>query len=219
MFRDRAEAGFLLAKKLTAYANRSDVLILALPRGGVPVGFEIATMLKVSLDVFVVRKLGVPGQEELAMGAITSGGVQVLNNLIVQALGISESQIESVAAEERQELERRERLYRGSRAAPEIRRRTVILVDDGIATGATMRAALSALKKLQPARLIVAVPVAPLSTVLELKAEGEEVVCIRAAEPFHAIGSWYEDFTQISDEEVCRLLERAAHEWSPAHKG
>lgn len=183
------------------------MFVLALPRGGVPVAFEIASALQAPMDVFVVRKLGVPGEEELAMGAITTGGVRVLNQRVVEAFGITESQMEAVVAQEEPELERRERLYRGGRPAPLISGRTVILVDDGIATGATMRAALSALRKQQPARLLVAVPVAPLSTYRELQAEGEEVVCIRATEPFDAIGSWYEDFTQTSDEEVRALLE------------
>ena len=218
-FRNRTEAGALLAEKLARYADQPEVFILALPRGGVPVGYEVAKALHAPLDIVIVRKLGVPGQEELAMGAITRGGVRIVNRLIVEALGISGSQIEAVAAEERKELERRELLYRGGRTAPVIRGWIVILVDDGIATGATMRVALAAFRKQQPARLIVAVPVAPLSTVLELRAEGEEVVCVRAIEPFDAIGSWYKDFRQISDEEVCDLLERAAREFSPAHKG
>ena len=215
-FRDRTEAGRLLAGKLKPYANRPDVVVLALPRGGVPVGFEIAKALHAALDVMVVRKLGTPGQEELAMGAITSGGVRVLNRSIVDALGIAESVIESVAAREQQELEQRERLYRGARTAPEIRDRVVILVDDGIATGATMRAAIAALRKQHPTRLIVAVPVAPRSTVRELQAEGEEVVCVRALEPFGAIGAWYENFAQVSNEEVCELLEQAASDRSAA---
>ncbi|MBI2820345.1 MAG: phosphoribosyltransferase [Acidobacteria bacterium] len=215
-FRDRTQAGQLLAAKLRAYANRPDVLVAALPRGGVAVGFEIAKTLQVALDVMVVRKLGVPGQEELAMGAITTGGVRILNRSIVDALGIPESQIESVAAREQQELERRELLYRGSRTASRIRDRVVILVDDGIATGATMRAAIAALRKQQPAHLIVAVPVAPLSTVRELQAEGEEVVCVRAIEPFGAIGAWYEDFTQVSNQEVYDLLVEAARLQAPA---
>jgi predicted phosphoribosyltransferase len=215
-FRDRTEAGRLLAEKLKPYTNRPDVVVLALPRGGVPVGFEIAKALHAALDVMVVRKLGTPGQEELAMGAITSGGIRVLNQSIVDALGIPESVIESVAAREQQELERRERLYRGSRSAPEIRDRVVILVDDGIATGATMRAAIDALKKQHPARLIVAVPVAPRSTVKELQAEGDEVVSVRPLEPFGAIGAWYQNFAQVSSEEVCKLLEQAAGDRSAA---
>ncbi|MBI3934056.1 MAG: phosphoribosyltransferase [Acidobacteria bacterium] len=216
-FQDRTEAGRLLAGKLKAYANRPDVVVLALPRGGVPVGYEVAMALHAPLDVFVVRKLGVPGQEELAMGAIASGGVRVLNRPIVEALEITESQIESVAAAEQQVLERRESLYRGGRAAPVIRGKTVILVDDGIATGSTMRAAIAALRKQQSAHLIVAVPVAPLSTVRELQAEGDEVVCARAIEPFGAIGAWYEDFRQVPDEQVSELLETAAGKRSATH--
>lgn len=211
-FRDRTEAGRLLAAKLRVYADRPEVLVVALPRGGVPVGFEVAKALHAPLDVFVVRKLGVAGQEELAMGAIPAGGVRVLNRPIVEELGISDSQIEAVAAEQQRELARRERLYRGSRAAPPIGGRTVIVVDDGIATGSTMRAALCALKRQKAARIIVAVPIAPLSTVRELEAEQVEVVCVCATEPFGAIGAWYEDFAQTSDDEVCELLEEAARE-------
>ena len=218
-FRNRTEAGILLAQNLAAYADRPDVLILALPRGGVPVGFEIAKALHAPLDVFVVRKLGTPGQEELAMGAITTGGVRLLNNPVVQALGISEDEIETVAAREQQELERRERLYRGGRAAPDVRDRTVILADDGIATGTTMRVAIAALRKQHPFRLVVAVPVAPRSTCEELKREVEEVVCLRSPEEFIAISVWYEDFTQTSHGEVSDLLERAAREGcAPAGK-
>ncbi|MBI2818637.1 MAG: phosphoribosyltransferase [Acidobacteria bacterium] len=213
-FQNRTEAGRLLAKKLKSYANRSDVVVLALPRGGVPVGFEVATALHAPLDVFLVRKLGVPGQEELAMGAIASGGVQLLNRPIVEALDITQSQIESVAAAEQQVLQRRELLYRGGRPFPLIAGRIVILVDDGIATGSTMRAAIAALMKQHPARLIVAVPVAPTSTVVELQAEGTPVVCIQAVEPFGAIGAWYEDFRQISDEQVIELLAAVAERQS-----
>ena len=216
-FRDRTEAGRLLTAKLRAYVDRPDVLVVALPRGGVPVGFEVAKALQVALDVMVVRKLGVPGQEELAMGAITTGGVRVLNRPIVEELGISDSRIEAVAAEQQRELARRERLYRGSRAAPQVAGRTVIVVDDGIATGSTMRAALCALKKQEAARIIVAVPIAPRSTVRELEAEQVEVVCVRATEPFGAIGAWYEDFAQTSDDEVCELLEEAARDREGAH--
>ena len=218
-FRDRTEAGQLLAAKLRAYANRPDVLVVALPRGGVPVGFEIARALHAALDVIVVRKLGVPGQEELAMGAITTGGVRILNRPIVEALGISERQINLVAAEEQGAGARRERLYRSSRTVPEIRDQVVILVDDGIATGSTMRAAIAALRKQLPAHLVVAVPVAPISTVRELQAEGEEVVCVQAVEPFGAIGAWYEDFTQVSNEAVCDLLEQAVRDGVPTHHG
>jgi putative phosphoribosyl transferase len=181
------------------------------------VGYEVAKALHAPLDVFIVRKLGLPGQEELAMGAIATGGVRVLNRPIVEALGITKSQIDSVAAAEQQVLERRELRYRGGRAAPGIQGRTVILVDDGIATGSTMRAAIAALRKQKPARLIVAVPVAPLSTVRELRAEGEEIVWVQAMEPFGAIGAWYEDFTQVADEEVSALLESAAEKRSVIH--
>jgi putative phosphoribosyl transferase len=215
-FRNRTEAGFLLAKKLAAYANRPDVLVLALPRGGVPVGFEVAKALHAPLDVVIVRKLGTPGQEELAMGAITSGGVRVLNDRVVQAFGISESEIDSVAAKEQEELERRERLYRGRRAAPAIRNRTVILVDDGIATGTTIRVAIAALKTQSPSRLVVAVPVAPLSTCEELREEVDEVVCLLSPGEFWAISLWYQNFPQTSDEEVCNLLGRANREQSAA---
>lgn len=215
-FRNRTEAGILLARKLTAYADRSDVLVLALPRGGVPVGFEVAKALHAPLDVVIVRKLGTPGQEELAMGAITTGGVRVLNDRVVQALGISESEIDAVAAKEEKELERREHLYRGRRAAPDVRGRTVILVDDGIATGTTIRVAITVLKTQSSSRLVVAVPVAPLSTREELEQEVDEVVCLLSPEEFWAIGLWYENFPQTSDEEVCDLLERADRERSAA---
>jgi putative phosphoribosyl transferase len=208
-FRNRTEAGILLAKSLAAYADRPDVLILALPRGGVPVGFEIAKALHTPLDVVVVRKLGVPGQEELAMGAIATGGMQVLNTLVVRSLGISKREIELVAAKERLELERRERLYRGGRAAPDIRGRTVILVDDGIATGTTMRVAIAAVKRQHPSRLILAVPVAPLSTCEEMKGAVEEFVCLLSPEDFTAISLWYQEFAQTLDEEVCDLLGQA----------
>ncbi|MBI3894826.1 MAG: phosphoribosyltransferase [Acidobacteria bacterium] len=219
MFRNRAEAGRLLAKKLAATSNLPDRLILALARGGVPVGFEIAKAISVPLDVFVVRKLGVPGQEELAMGAIASGGVRVLYDEVVQGLGISGSEIERIAAQEQQELERRERLYRHDSPALDVRGRTVILVDDGLATGTTMRAAITALRKQFPARLIVAVPVAPPSTVQELKQEVEDVVCLLMPESFSAISQWYEEFPQTSDEEIRELLERAARERATAPKG
>ncbi len=211
-FQSRTEAGHLLAKRLASYADRHDVLVLALPRGGVPVGYEVAKALHVPLDVLIVRKLGTPGQEELAMGAITTGGVRVLNHEVIRALGISEAEIDSVAAKEQKELERRERLYRSSRGTPDIRGITVILVDDGIATGTTMRAAITALKTQHPARLIVAVPVAPLETCEQLKAEVTEFVCLLSPEVFIAIGLWYDEFAQTSDEEVCTLMERAARE-------
>jgi erythromycin esterase-like protein/predicted phosphoribosyltransferase len=210
-FRNRNEAGRLLAEKLTAYANRPDVLVLALPRGGVPVAYEVARALGAPLDVFVVRKLGVPGYEELAMGAVATGGVRVLNDQIVQRLGIPQYIIDAVAARELQELARRERLYRGGRPPPDVRGRTVILVDDGLATGATMRAAIMALRQLEPARIVVAVPTASPETCEELKAEADDVVCAITPEPFLAVGHWYEDFSQTTDEEVRDLLARPQH--------
>jgi erythromycin esterase-like protein/predicted phosphoribosyltransferase len=207
-FRNRNEAGRLLAEKLTAYANRSDVLVLALPRGGVPVGYEVARRLGAPLDVFLVRKLGVPGYEELAMGAVATSGVRVLNDQIVNGLGIPSYVIDAVAAQEQQELERRERLYRGSRPPPDLRGRTLILVDDGLATGATMRAAVMALRQLQPARIVVATPTASPEICEELRSEVNEVICAITPEPFLAVGHWYEDFSQTTDDEVRNLLAR-----------
>src|SRR3989440_8908914 len=208
LFRDRRDAGRLLAEKLAAYASRPDVLVLALPRGGVPVAYEVAHRLGAPLDVFVVRKLGVPGHEELAMGAVATGGVRVLNDQLVEQLGIPDQMIDAVAARERQELARRERLYRGGRPPPDVRGRRVILVDDGLAIGATMRAAVMALRQLQPARIVVAVPTASPETCEELKAEADDVVCAITPEPFLAVGHWYEDFSQTTDEEVRDLLTR-----------
>src|SRR5882724_8964267 len=207
-FRDRSEAGRLLASKLAAYVNQPDVLVLALPRGGVPVAYEVARALGAPLDVFVVRKLGVPGHEELAMGAVATGGVRVLNDQVVRALHIPDYVIDAVAAREQQELARRERLYRGGRPPPDVRGRTVILVDDGLATGATMHAAIKALRQLQPARLVVAVPTAAPETCEALRAEVDEVICAITLEPFYAVGLWYEDFSQTTDEEVRDLLAR-----------
>lgn len=212
LFHDRHEAGRLLAAKLTAYANRPDVLILALPRGGVPVAYEVAVALHVPMDVFLVRKLGVPGQEELAMGAIASGGVRVLNEEVVEALGIPEQVIDEVAARELQELERRECAYRGNRPMPDVRGRVVILIDDGLATGSTMRAAAAALRQQGPARIVVAIPVAAAQTCDELRAEVDEVICVSTPAPFYAVGVWYENFVQTTDAEVRELLERAAQE-------
>jgi len=183
---------------------------LALPRGGVPVGFALTRILRVPLDVFLVRKLGVPGHEELAMGAIASGGVQVLNAEVINILRIPNDLIKVVAATEQQEIDRRERQYRDGRPTPEIREQTVILVDDGLATGATMRAAVTAVRHHQPARLIVAVPTAAPETCAELRAEADEVVCAMTPEPFYAVGKWYADFTQVTDAEVRDLLARAA---------
>ncbi len=207
-FRNRTDAGRQLAEKLAAYANRPDVLVLALPRGGVPVGFDVARELGAPLDVFLVRKLGVPGHEELAMGAVATGDVRVLNDEIVRGLGISEHEIDAAAARELQELARRERLYRGDRPPPDIAGRTVILVDDGLATGATMRAAIAAVRQQQPARIVVAVPTASPDTCEALKAETDDVVCAMTPEPFLAVGHWYEDFTQTTDDEVRELLAR-----------
>ena len=206
LFRDRREAGRVLAEKLTAYANRSDVLVLALPRGGVPVGYEVAGALGAPLDVFVVRKLGVPGYEELAMGAVATGGVLVLNDQLVERLGIPQHIIDAVAARERQELARRERLYRSGRPPLDVRGRTVILVDDGLATGATMHAAIQALRQQNPARIVVAVPTASPETCEEMRARADDVICGITPEPFDAVGRWYRDFSQTTDEEVGVLL-------------
>jgi predicted phosphoribosyltransferase len=208
-FRDRREAGRLLAAQLAAYANRPDVLVLALPRGGVPVAYEVARALGAPLDVFLVRKLGVPGHEELAMGAVATGGVRVLNEEIVRALGIPDDVIEAVAAKEQRELARRERLYRGDRPPLDVRGRTVILVDDGLATGATMHAAIKALRQAQAARIVVAVPTASPEACDELRAVVDDVICAITPEPFYAVGLSYGDFSQTSDEEVSDLLTRA----------
>ena len=209
LFRNRAEAGQFLANKLTAYADRQDTAVLGLPRGGVPVAFEVARGLNAPLDVFVVRKLGVPGHEELAMGATASGKVRVLNQEIIRALEISDEVVESVAAKEEREAERREGLYRGNRAQYRLEDKTVILVDDGLATGSTMRAAVLALKHHKPARVVVAVPVAAVSTCEEFKNEVDEIVCATTPEPFYAVGQWYQEFPQTTDEEVEELLRRA----------
>ncbi|MGH7579896.1 MAG: phosphoribosyltransferase [Gemmatimonadales bacterium] len=209
VYLDRAEAGEVLAGALAAYANRPDVILLALPRGGVPVAYQVARALRAPLDVFLVRKLGVPGQEELAMGAVASGGVRVLNEQVVRHLRIPESVIASVAAWELEEVRRRERAYRGDRPAPAVRGMTVILVDDGLATGSTMLAAVRALRLQEPARIVVAVPVAAPDTCELLRAEADEVVCTVTPEPFHAVGLWYEDFSQTTDEEVRELLGRS----------
>lgn len=214
-YRDRAEAGRRLAEQLRAYANRSDVVVLALPRGGVPVACAVAEVLNAPLDVFLVRKLGVPGHEELAMGAIAAGGVRVLNEDVVRLLRIPHTVIEAVAAREQHELERRARYYRAGRPALDIRWRTVVLVDDGLATGATMRAAVAALRQQRPAHIVIAVPVAASSTCDALRAAGEAIVCAVTPEPFYAVGLWYEDFAQTSDAEVCDLLAYAAARREP----
>jgi len=209
LFVNRRHAGSVLAGLLKHYAEQHDVLVLALPRGGVPVGFEVAQALNAPLDVFVVRKLGVPGQEELAMGAIATGGVRVLNDDIVGYLGLSEEVIDRVVAREKKELERRERIYRGDNAAPLVRGRTLILIDDGLATGSTMRAAVAALHKQQPSRIVVAVPVASPEACEELRSEVNETICAATPRPFQGVGRWYQDFSQTSDEEVHELLAQA----------
>jgi predicted phosphoribosyltransferase len=210
VFRDRAEAGRRLAERLTTYAARDDVTVLALPRGGVPVAFEVARALGVPLDVLVVRKLGVPGHEELAMGAIASGGVRVINPEVVRRLRIPPRAVEAVTVREAAELQRRERLYRGGRAPLDVAGRTVILVDDGIATGSTLRAAIRALRQRDPARVVVAAPAGAAESCRMLAAEADEVVCVRQPEAFPAVAVFYHSFPQTSDEEVRSLLERAA---------
>jgi putative phosphoribosyl transferase len=209
-FLDRREAGRILASRLRQYAGRPDVLVLALPRGGVPVAFEVAQALGAPLDVFLVRKLGVPGYEEVAMGAIASGGVRVLNEDLIRQAGIPPSAVEAVTAREEEELRRRETAYRGSRPRVPIAGRTVILVDDGLATGASMKAAVAALRREGPARIVVAVPVAAAEACDEFRQDVEDVVCAATPEPFMAVGAWYEDFSQTTDTEVRRLLEEAA---------
>jgi putative phosphoribosyl transferase len=209
LYRNRFEAGSILATKLAAYARRHDVLVLALPRGGVLVAYQVAMILQVPLDVFVVRKLGVPGREELAMGAIASGGVRVLNTEIVRMLRLPDHIIEAVTKQEQWELERRERRYRDNRPAARVSACTVILVDDGVATGATMRAAVVALRKQGPARLISAVPVAAPATCAALGAEVDEMICAATPDPFYGVGYWYEDFSQITDQQVYDLLAHA----------
>ena len=210
-FRDRAHAGRLLAKKLSKYANHKDVLILGLPRGGVPVGFEVANALNAPLDVFLVRKLGVPGEEELAMGAIAVGGVRVLNEEVIGQTGISAQVIEAVSAREQDELRRRELAYRGHAPPPQVSGKTIILVDDGMATGSTMRAAIVALLQKCLSKLVIAVPTTPPSSGDELRTIADEVVAVMMPEPFYAVGQWYATFSQTSDEEVRQLLELSWH--------
>ena len=209
LFRDRVDAGKQLAASLKHYRGTPNLAVLALPRGGVPVGFEVAQAIGAPLDVFLVRKLGVPGHEELAMGAIASGGIVVLNQEVVDYIGADRSLIDKVAAREWLELERREAAYHGDWSRPEIRGATVILVDDGLATGSTMRAAAAALRVKEPASLIVAVPVAAPDTCDAFRSEVDEIICAITPEPFYAVGAWYEDFSQTTDEEVRELLRRA----------
>jgi predicted phosphoribosyltransferase len=215
IFRDRTDAGQHLAAKLAKYAKRPDVIVLALPRGGVPVAYEVSKQIGAPLDVFLVRKLGVPGYEELAMGAIASGGVRVINEDVVRQLDIPDEVIDAVAAEEERELERREHAYRGDRPPPDVNGRVVILIDDGLATGSTMRAAATALRKLGPARIVVAVPVSSPETCNEFRKEVDEIVCAVTPEPFRGVGMWYNDFSQTTDEEVRELLERAKQNVAP----
>ena len=221
-FTDRIDAGRRLAKKLESYASRKDVIVLGIPRGGVPVAFQVANELAVPLDVFVVRKLGVPSHKELAFGAIASGGIRVLDSQIVDEVGISEVQIELISAEERQELNRRESVYRGGRSPLKLEGKTVILVDDGIATGASTRAAIAALRRLKPGMIVLAAPVAPASTCKRLRREVDDLVCLDTPESFFAIGQFYDDFSQVSDAEVTSLLhlsaERRAYEASERHE-
>lgn len=212
LFKDRCEAGRILAKKLRHYADRSDVVVLGLPRGGVPVAFEVAQALHAPLDIFLVRKLGVPGQEELAMGAIASGGIRVLNDEVVKYLSISSETIEAATLKQEMELSRREEEYRGSRPMSNLRGQTVILVDDGLATGSSMKAVAEAVKQHEPKKIVVAVPVAAPATCEEFKTLVDEVICAETPEPFHAVGQWYQDFSQTTAEEVRDLLDRSARQ-------
>src|SRR5262245_30956600 len=209
VYRDRVDAGKTVSARLSKYADRDDVIVLALPRGGVPVGYEVAKALRAPLDIFLVRKLGVPGHEELAMGAIASGGVRVLNNDVIKYLQIPSVVVDAVAAVEQAELERRARAYRDDRPEPVVQSKTVILVDDGLATGSTMRAAAAALRKQRPGRTVVAVPVSAARTCDEYRMGVDEIICAKTPEPFLGVGQWYRDFSQTTDEEVRDLLVRA----------
>jgi putative phosphoribosyl transferase len=211
-FQDRREAGRMLASRLSAYADRPDVVVLALPRGGVPVAYEVAKALHAPMDVFLVRKLGVPGHEEYAMGAMASGGVRVLNRDVVEALHIPSEVVEQVMAREQRELERREREYRGDRPFPDLRGKTVILVDDGLATGSTMLAAVMALRQKQPARIVVAVPVGSPETCDAFRDHVDEIVCAITPDPLYGVGLWYTDFSQTSDDEVRKLLAKVVQQ-------
>lgn len=216
-YRDRYEAGHALAERLRPYAGRDDVIVLALPRGGVPVGFEVAHELGLPLDLFLVRKLGAPGHEELAMGAIATGGAQLLNHDVVRTLHISADDVEAAIHREQIELDRRERAYRGDRPPPVVEGRTVLIVDDGLATGATMRVAVHALRMENPARIVVAVPVGAAETCDAIAAEADEVVCARTPEPFYAVGMWYQQFDQTSDAEVRDLLAESRAVYARRH--
>jgi putative phosphoribosyl transferase len=205
-FLNRVDAGRQLAKRLRSYAKQKNVIVLGIPRGGVPVAYEVASELEAPLDVFVVRKLGVPWQPELAFGAIASGGVCILDDEVVESAGISHLEVERVAAREEIELQRREKIYRGGRPALALEGKAVILVDDGIATGASTRAAITALRQLHPCRIVLAAPVAPGPTYRRLRSEVDDFVCVHTPETFYAIGEFYDDFSQVSDEEVMELL-------------
>jgi putative phosphoribosyl transferase len=211
IFRDRTDAGRHLATKLTKYAGRDDVIVLALPRGGVPVAFEVSQALNAPLDVFLVRKLGVPGHEELAMGAIASGGVLIRNDSVLGYLNISDEVLSNVASEEQKELRRRERAYRDDHPPPDLKGRIVILIDDGLATGSTMRAAAAAVRNKETKRIVIAVPVAARETCMELRDEVDEIVCAATPQPFGGVGMWYADFSQTTDEEVRELLEKSSY--------
>ena len=209
IFQNRTDAGRYLATKLSEYAGRGDVVVLALPRGGVPVAFEVSQALNAPLDIFLVRKLGVPGHQELAMGAIASGAVLVRNESVLRYLNIPDDALSTVAVNEQKELERRERAYRGNRPTPDLKARAAILIDDGLATGSTMRAAAAAVRQKEPARIMVAVPVGAPETCAELRDEVDEIVCVATPHPFGGVGMWYADFSQTTDEEVRKLLEKA----------
>ena len=215
LFKNRTIAGQMLARELAEYANTTNVIVLALPRGGVPVGFEVAQGLNAPLDVLVVRKLGVPEQQELAMGAIASGGVRIINEHIINLMNISEETIARVAAQEERELERRELLYRGDRPDPELEGHIVILVDDGLATGATMWAAVASVRRHHPAKIVIAVTVGAAATCQELQTAVNQVVCLATPEPFYSVGLWYEDFPQTTDEQVRDLLRQAETSYQP----
>lgn len=206
IFKDRIDAGQQLVKKLAAYQNKKDTLVLALPRGGVPVAYEVAKALNLPLDVFLVRKLGVPGHEELAMGAIALGDIEVLNQDIIQSLNITRPMIDAAKSEEQKILMERNVRYRQNRPLPDLKNKTVILIDDGIATGATIKAAITAIKKLSCQAIVIATPVAPADTCEALAPLVNHIICLTTPDPFYAIGNYYEDFTQTTDEEVCRLL-------------
>ena len=216
-FPDRRDAGAALARALAPYTGRADVIVLALPRGGVPVAYEVARALDAPLDVFVVRKLGLPGPDALAMGAVASGGLVVFNRDVIGTVGLGEDDVARVLRAEQRELQRREQLYRDDRPSPPVEGKTVILVDDGLATGSSMLAAVAALRERRPARIVVAVPIGAADTCSELRRYADEVICAVTPEPFYGVGAWYQDFSQTTDDEVRDLLQRADHEWTQAH--